>query len=158
MITVSAAVRPETPDPENVSITEMLAIIEANRTRTRTLGTMILSVCGTLLSATFVIVFFILKENSASHHLKATFLFFLSASITTCAIFASLVSATLSMPVSSPRKLALLDTATRIYRREVRWVRAAVFLLAGAILAFGAALVAFALRVLASQTSLWPLW
>jgi hypothetical protein len=156
MIRISPPLPLGTPDPENVSISEMLAIIEANRSRTRTLGTMILSVCGMLLSATFVIVFFILNGNSAPRHVQALILFFLSALTSTCAIFASLVSATLTLPVSAPRKLALLNAASRIYRREVIWVRAAVFMLAAAILAFGAALLVFAYRVLGSQVSLGP--
>jgi hypothetical protein len=66
------------------------------------------------------------------------------------AIFASLISATLTPPVSAPRKMVLLQVATRIYRRELGWVRAAVFMLALAILVFCTALLVFAWRVLHS--------
>jgi hypothetical protein len=153
MIRISAPLAASTPDPDKVSITEMLAIIDGNRGRTRTLGTMILTVCGMLLSATFVIVFFILSGGTAPHQLQALLLFLFSALLLMGAIFASLVSATLTLPISAPKKLALLNTATRIYRREVRWVRAAVGMLMVAVLTFAAALASFAFRILHSQIS-----
>jgi|SRR5580704_5254501 hypothetical protein len=103
MIRVSPPIETLPPDPQSISIS-LLAIIDANRTRTRTLGTMVLTVCGMLLSATFVIIFFILNSHSASNHLRALILFFISASMLMVAIFASLISATLTPPVSVRRQ------------------------------------------------------
>ena len=137
-------------DPDNLSISEMLAMIEGNRTRTRTSGTMILTVCGMLLSATFVILFFILNSRFAYTNLQTILLLFVSALISTCAIFGSVISATMPLPVSAPSKLAALDTTARIAKREVRWVRTAVVLLTVAILTFGMGLIVSTWRVLST--------
>lgn len=147
---VSPPIESFSQDPDNLSIPEMLAIIDGNRTRTRTLGTMVLTVCGMLLSATFVVIFFILNSRFAYSNLQAIVLLFASALISTSAIFASLISATMPLPVAAPSKLAVLDTTAQIAKREVRWVRTAVVLLAGTILAFGTGLVVFAWHVLST--------
>ena len=109
---------------------------------------MILTVCGTVVSAVFVILFFIFNSSSAAEHPQAILLLFLSAVISTFAIVASLVSATIQTPIAVTTKLALLKEASRLLQRETRWVRSAAFLLVAAILVFGWGLVFFGYHIL----------
>src|SRR5436305_11013033 len=53
------------PTLEPASLDDLLRAIDGNRTRIRNLASMILSVCGILLSSSFVLLFFLLKDGVA---------------------------------------------------------------------------------------------
>jgi hypothetical protein len=153
MIKISPAMVQSAIDPQRVNATEMVSLIDANRARIRTLGTMIITIGGMLLSSSFVILFFIFNGGSAAHHLQAITLLFLSTLMSSFAIFSSLISATLPLPVAAPTKMALLNATKRIYDRELLWVRVSTFTLLASVLVFALALVVFEWRILSTHAT-----
>lgn len=120
---------------ELISIDHILKIIDNNRTRIRTLGGIILTVCGLLLSTSFVVLFFILKNIEFHISSLVPILLLVTSASLTCAIVCSVLSALLPMPVAVVTKIELVDFWTKTYRREYRRVILAVcFLLIGIIL------------------------
>lgn len=123
-----------------VTADDILKIIDNNRTRIRTLSSIVLSVCGLLLSTSFVVLLFIL--NNAKFYiprLVSIILFATSASLT-CAIVCSVLSALLPIPMAVATKLELIDFWTKTYRQEYRRVTLAVCFLIVAIILFVIAL------------------
>ncbi len=60
---------------EPATLDDLLKVVDGNRTRIRNLASMILSSCGMLLSSTFVIIFFILKERTTVRNSTTVTLF-----------------------------------------------------------------------------------
>lgn len=132
-------------DSELVTIEVILDILENNRTRIRDLGKMVLTVCGFLLSASFVVLFFVL-QNQTSQVLVAVALplFGATASLVLSTLF-SVLSSMVPSPTAVRTKFELIDVLVQIYHREHRRVIWAVVFLILAIILFVAALVVFAL-------------
>jgi hypothetical protein len=148
LITIKKAEGAEGERDEFVSTDTLLTLIDNNRTRIRTLAGIVLTVCGLLLSTSFVVLFFILK--SVEFHVpRAVPILLLASSVTlTCAIVCSVLSALLPMPVSVLTKLELVDLWGRTYRREYSRVVLSVCLLLIAIMLFAVALGIFGLAVI----------
>ena len=143
MIKVSRVEREQKEIDDLVSIDDVLKIIDSNRTRVRTLGGIVLTVCGLLLSTSFVILFFILKNNEFHISPLVPILLLITSASLTCAIVCSVLSALLPMPVTIISKIELVDFWTKTYRREYRRVILAVCFLLLSIILFVIALSTF---------------
>ena len=80
---------------------------------------MILSVCGMLLSASFVILFFILKEHLSMYPFVPALLFGTAVLLLVAAML-SVLSALPPRPVKIYGKLDLVDALMNLYQREYR--------------------------------------
>jgi hypothetical protein len=127
------------PD-ELVSIDETLKMVDNNRTRIRTLAGILLTVCGLLLSTSFVVLTFILKNSDIRISRFVPIFLFATSGLLTGSIICIVFSSRLPKPVALISKIELLDFWTRIYRREYLWVTVAVYFLIAAIVLFIAAL------------------
>lgn len=131
-------------DSEPVTIEATLEVLENNRTRIRDLGNMVLTVCGILLSASFVVLFFVLQNRSSNVLIAVpVILFAATASLILSTLF-SVLSSMLPSPTAVRTKFELIDVLARIYHREHRRVILAVIFLILGIVLFVAALVVFA--------------
>ena len=104
---------------EPASLHDILRAIDGNRSRIRTLAGMILSVCGMLLSASFVILFFILKEHLSIYPFVPALLFGTAVLLLEAAML-SVLSALPPRPVKIYGKLDLVDALMNLYQREYR--------------------------------------
>src|SRR6478752_158244 len=104
---------------EPASLDDILRAIDGNRSRIRTLAGMILSVCGMLLSASFVILFFILKEHLSMYPFVPALLFGTAVLLLVAAML-SVLSALPPRPVKIYGKLDLVDALMNLYQREYR--------------------------------------
>jgi len=130
------------PKLEPATLDDLLKVVEGNRTRIRSLASMILSLCGILLSSSFVILFFLLKEQSPVRP-AIIFVLFATAGCLLCAAMLSVLSALPPPATNVYGKLELIDALMRLYNREYRRaITSAVFLLMG-LGTFVAALVIF---------------
>ena len=103
------------------SVSDIRAL-DNNRARIRNLGAMILTVSGMLLSSSFVVLFFLIKErrDALPHGVMTILLAAVAALIS--AITLSLLSALLSQPAAITTKIEFIDVQTRIGLREFRRV------------------------------------
>ena len=130
-------------ETEPLSSDDWLAVVEQNRGRVRILSGFLLTICGMLSSAIFVIGFFLLEKGSRSADgvyvslLIALVLLLLS-------MLLSIHSAALPLPSGVVTKLQLVDTVTRYYHRERKYVQWSTGLLFASLVAFCAALGFFA--------------
>ncbi len=113
---------------EPASLDDLLKALDGNRTRIRSLASMILSVCGMLLSSTFVILFFILKEKLPLLSAITVALFLTAFSLLASAMM-GLLSALPPAPVAIYGKLEMIDILMTLYRREYRRAIASVVFL-----------------------------
>jgi hypothetical protein len=125
---------------ELISIDDTLKIVDNNRTRIRTLAGIMLTVCGLLLSTSFVVLTFILRNSDIRISRFVPIFLFATSGLLTGSIIFIVLSARLPKPVALISKIELLDLWTRIYQREYRWVTVAVSFLIAAILLFITAL------------------
>jgi hypothetical protein len=131
-----------------VTADDILTIVENNRARIRALSEQVLTVCGLLLSASFVVLFFVLTDTKFSiSWLVPLFLFGTSASLTFAIIF-SVLSVHLPTPTAVPTKLELIDLLTAIYYREYRRAVISIVFLILAIILFAIALGVFGASLL----------
>lgn len=127
---------------------DLIRIIESNRTRLRSLSGMIVTICGILLSTSFVTLFFILKENLNSTPRIVPILILFSFLTLMSSIIFSLLSSLLPTPSSSTSKFELVDVSSRIYYREYRRSIVAITLLLVSIVLLTASMSVFAVAVL----------
>jgi len=99
-----------------------------------------LTVCGLLLSTSFVVLTFILKNSDIGISGFVRIFLFATSGLLTGSIISIVLSARLPSPAALLSKIELLDFWTRTYRREYRWVTVAVYFLIAAIVLFIAAL------------------
>lgn len=135
-ITSQVQVQPATLD-------DILKGIDGNRSRIRTLAGMILSACGMLLSSSFVILFFILKEHVGTPVLVPWTLFGTAVSLLIAALM-SVLSAFPPKPVSIYGRLEMVDVLMDLYQREYRRAVSAVISLFLGLFGFVIALGMFA--------------
>lgn len=148
LIKITKLEPPTTLGDDLVSIDDTLKIIDNNRTRIRTLGGIVLTVCGLLLSTSFVVLTFILKNSDIHISRFVSISLFATCGSLAGAIACSVLSARLPVPTSLITKIELLDFWTRTYQREHGWVQAAVCFLLIAIALFMTALAILAVGVM----------
>ena len=120
-----------------VTSEDIVKIIESNRARIRNLGAMILTVCGLLLSTSFVVLFFVLTNDRFHIPRVVPILLFTASASLTISIICCLSSALLSTPSAIATKLELINVLTVIYNREYRRsIASATFLLVAILLRF----------------------
>jgi hypothetical protein len=122
-----------------VSTDEFLKAIDGNRARIRTVAGLILSTCGMLLSGSFVILFFVLKERSISVPSLVPVTLFATTACLLIAVILSVASAFPPRPIDVYTKIEMADTLLSLYRSEYRIAAASgIFLVSGALLLVGA--------------------
>ncbi len=136
-------------DNENfVSTERILTIIENNRVRIRTLAGMVLTVCGLLLSTSFIVLFFVLADTRFNISWVVPMLIFGSSASLTVSIVYSVLSAYPHTPSGVVTNIELIDFLTTAYNREYRRATISVVFLLVSILLFMAALGLFGLGLL----------
>lgn len=146
MIKISPITKQVLKNENSVTQDEIISILENNRTRIRSLGSMILTVCGLLMSTSFIILFFIFKEASVKTSLIIPILLFSIIGSLTISIILGVFSAYMPTPTTVCTKLELVDVLTNIYRCEHRRITISIaFLLLGVIL-FSICLIFFAVN------------
>jgi len=133
---------------EFVSTERILATIENNRVRIRTLASMVLTVCGLLLSTSFVVLFFVFSDTRFNIGLVVPLLIFGSSISLTVSIVFSILSAYPHAPSGVVTNIDLIDLLTTAYNREYRRATVSVVFLLLSILLFIVALVFFGLGLL----------
>lgn len=148
MIKVTRKVSEQEDTKSLVSADDILTIIENNRTRIRTLGERVLTVCGLLLSTSFVVLFFVLTDTKFNISKLVPVMLFGASTSLTLAIIYSVLSAYLPTPTAVPTKIELIDLLTTIYYREYRRAVISVAFLILAIILFAIALGVFGFGLL----------
>jgi hypothetical protein len=136
-----------TTSEENTLITanDILQMLENNQSRVRILGGLLLTVCGTFASSSFIVLFFVLKEKEVNTPTVVPWLMFAATVGLTMSILFSILSALPPSPEAVRTKIELIDRLRKIYHREYQWVVWAVIFLLLAILLYIISLVIFAL-------------
>lgn len=136
----------EVKSEDFVTQDEIIKILESNRMKIRSLGSMILTVCGLLMSTSFVILFFIFKEISVKTSLAIPILLFSVIGSLTMSIIFGIFSAYMPTPTIVSTKLELIDLLTSIYNNEHRKITLSIAFLLLGVLLFSACLTIFALN------------
>jgi hypothetical protein len=132
---------------EPASLDDLLKAVDGNRTRIRSLASMILSVCGMLLSSTFVILFFILKEKLPVSYATRVALLATAGCLLASATM-GVLSALPPLPVAIYGKIEMIDALMALYGREYRRAIASVVFLFLGLAGFVGALVMFGMASL----------
>lgn len=127
-----------------VTLDGFLTIVENNRGRIRNLGNLLLTVCGLLLSTTFVVLFFVLQEKTLNIPSSVPILLFGTIVSLMISTLYSILSSLVPAPVAIRTKLQLMDVLTQIYHRGYKRAVIAVISLFVAITLFLASLIIFA--------------
>jgi hypothetical protein len=105
---------------------------------------MILAVSGLLLSSSFVMLFFLLKERGSKLPVSVVVWLFAAILALIVAIIFSLLAALLTTPNALTTRLDFIDVQSRICFKEYRRVKSSALFLLVAIGLFTCALIAFA--------------
>jgi hypothetical protein len=131
---------------DELNIDDYLSAVKDNRERIRSLVSMLLGVCGMLLSAGLIILFFLIQEKLTQQEPSIYLLMFLAIAALIVSMLTSLIAVQIRPPMAVSTKGKRLDHQLRIYQHEYRWsVVSSVFLFV-AILLFVVTLVIFAVR------------
>jgi hypothetical protein len=147
-IKVTPKIDEQTSRNDIITVDETLKLIDSNRARLRSLAGNVLTICGFLLSAAFVVLTFTLTNVNFRIPRAVHILLFSSAITLTFAIFFSVASAFLLPPKGAASKTDLVQLYGRIHQREYRNAVIAVVCLMLALLFFLAALIVFAVNVI----------
>jgi len=127
----------EVSEDSHVEFDTIIQIIETNRDRVRTIGNMILTVSGIVLSATFGILLFIFDKGGLGR-MKVTILVVLfgGAVLTNLlSVYLSIASSFLRTTYSLTTKVNLVTDLMALLNSELRLVRLSfLFLIAGLLL------------------------
>lgn len=129
-----------------VDVDEHLAAIKANRERLRASASMLQNVSGMLLSAGFVVLFFLIQEKQTKQEPGIYILMFSAIISLFISILTSLLSVFVRPPTSVITKSEEFYRQLAIYRAEYKWSVISAVLFFVAILLFLAALIVFALE------------
>jgi hypothetical protein len=122
----------ETIELEAASLDDFLNVVESNRARIRALASMILSVCGMVLSSSLVVLFFVLKEKSIRIRVFCSAYALRDGCRVVARCRTECVAALPLSPVAIYTKLEMVDSLSALYRREYhRAVASVVFLVVG---------------------------
>ena len=133
-------------DVIDLNIDDYLSAVKDNRERIRSLASMLQSICGMLLSAGFIVLFFLIQEKLTKQEPSIYFLMFTAIAALIVSMLASLIAVQIRPPTPVSTKGEKLGQQLRIYRNEYRWFVVSSVFLFTAILLFVAALVVFAVR------------
>ncbi len=125
-----------TGEPPLLSYDDVLKILNNNRDKIRTLSNLILTVSGFLLSAWFVILFFLIEYQNQSNQITVIALILAGTILLLLSIIFSVLSAMLPSPKTVVNKLVLIDTINHIYHREFRFIKLAIVFLISSISTF----------------------
>lgn len=131
-----------------VTPADLLSVIEQNRVRLRTLSGMVLNVCGMLLSAAFVILFFLLKDAREAASVSVIGPLAAALGCLIAAVVFSILAGFVPAPVAVTTRVQLLDILATRCRREHRCAKIAVSLLFAAMILVAVALVALSTKTL----------
>lgn len=131
-------------EQELVTHDDLLALVQGNRDRIRDLSNQILTVCGFVLSAALVVLFFILQDKTYSVPLSVPVLLFSSVGSLIGSLVLAVYACLLPNPIAVGTRVELLDALAIIYRREHRRALLGVVLLVAAIGQFCVGLIVFA--------------
>lgn len=133
---------------EPVGFETLITIIETNRDRVRTMGNMILTVAGIILSATFAILLFIFDKGGMSHTflIVAVVLFGGSILLNLISIYFSIASSLLKTRYSITTKINVITDLMDLFHTELQLVRLSFIfvLLALVFITFGTAAFVYA--------------
>ncbi len=135
-------------DIETVGIEDIVSLLQSNRDRIRNLNNMVLTICGLLLSASFVVIFFAIQSTNFNVSILVPILFFGSVGGQILSMLYSIFASIMPRPSAVRTKFELIDTLTSIYHREYRRSIVSVIFLVLAIIAFAAGLIVFAVTSL----------
>ena len=135
-------------NPDVVNDTEILTLLENNRSRLRDLGSMVLTVCGLLLSTSFVVLFFILADAKFNITWVVPAILFATCATLTLSIVFSVLSASPQHPSAITTKIQLIDFLTTAHNREYQCITTSVIFLIASIVLFFTALVVFGIGLL----------
>ena len=112
----------------DLKVDDYLNAIKENRDRIRSLAAMLLTICGMLLSANFIILFFIIKQQSNISFLGIlpTYAVIL---ILTVAIAFAILSVNISTPAATITKAQKLNRQLSLYTKERRLATLAIIFL-----------------------------
>jgi hypothetical protein len=134
----------ETEGTNELSLGDHLDSIREGRTRIRNLASTLLGICGMLLSASFIILFFLLKERPSGLPPLVLALLFITIGLLLAALLFAISSVCVRTPMPAATKGERLKNQLAIYQSEYRYSRISVFLLVTSVLCFAASLGAFA--------------
>jgi hypothetical protein len=143
----------QTGEQELVTAQDLLTVIEQNRARVRALGGMIISVCGMLVSASFVVLFFLLREGRSSVSVAVLVPLALSLALLGAAIVFSILAGFIPAPVAPTTRLQLVDIVAASFRRERRHAKSAVALLLIAMVMLAATIAALSAGAFATPAN-----
>lgn len=126
----------------------LFKILDGNRTRLRTVNTLVITVSGFVLSTSFLTLFFILQNEKLIVFRPTIYALLLTIASTVASILFNISSAMLYQPSSPLNKADLIDRLASIYEREHRKLGIAVLFLIIAIALFTLSLLILALSVL----------
>jgi len=135
-------------NPDMVGVPEILDILENNRSRLRELANMILTVCGLLLSTSFVILFFLLTNAKSNMTWLVSAMIFATCASLTFSIVFSILSVNPQRPSEITTKIQLIDFLSLAYTREYKRIFISVIFLLISIGLFFTALIIFGIGVL----------
>jgi Na+/melibiose symporter-like transporter len=130
-----------------LSVNEYLDAIKGNRERVRSLASMLQTVCGLLLSASFVVLFFLIQEKLIRQAFTIYLLMFSAIVAFITSMVFSLLAADVRPPSAVSTKGERLEQQLKIYQAESKWLRAGLILLFMGILLFLASMLVFAIRL-----------
>jgi len=148
MIEISSSAENLSDEKRLVSAQTILSILENNRARIRSLNGSVLTICGLLLSTSFVVTIFILDNSTFSIHWTVPIFLFITLIGLTISIVFSLWSILMPNPIVTPTNLELINHLTSIYHREYRLALISVILLLISIIFFVAAISIFGFTLL----------
>jgi hypothetical protein len=131
---------------ELVKVDEHLEAIKTNRERLRASASMLQSISGMLLSAGFLILFFLIQEGKTRQEPIVYLLMFSAIISLFISTLISLFSVFVRPPTSVITKSEEFYRQLSIYKSEYRWSATSAVLFVISIILFLAALIVFAVR------------
>jgi len=128
-----------------VTFDDHFKLLEANRARVRSLGTIVGTTCGFLLTASSAILGFVYKADTVDIPAAVRGLLWLAIGIAGAALGLVVAAFQLRAPASAADRSALLGALTAIYREEHSRIRLALIALMLALLAFAIGMIWFAI-------------
>jgi hypothetical protein len=129
---------------EPVTHDDLLILVQGNRDRIRDLSNQVLTVCGLVLSAALVVLFFIFQDRRLGIPVVVPILLFCSIGSLIGSLMLAIYACLLPHAIAVGTRAELLDALVVIYHREHRRVILGAGLLVAAIAQFCVGLAVFA--------------
>lgn len=130
-----------------LTVDDYLDSIRNNRERLRSTAAMLQSICGLLISASFLILFFLIQGQLTRRELGIYVLMFAEIIALLISLFASLMAVYVRPPTAVSSKGEQLEQQLKLCRKERQWVSASLVLLSLAIVIFLICMAVFAIRI-----------